>query len=133
MDYFKAQAMEGIDKKFPKMEATILSDEITFVIKKHNFSNNMSRFIHSTGHKPYEITGPYGLGLELNDKSEGVHLLFCQGTGILPFLDLIDFLLRKAIYKILHDQRCKEVADYINDNNDEYLETLENFKLILHG
>jgi len=103
LEYFKAQIIEGNDKYFPKMETTILSNDITFIIKKHNFSSNMSRFLHSTGHKPYEITGPYGLGLELDESSDGLHYAFCQGTGVLPFLDLIDFLLRKAIYTILHD------------------------------
>ncbi len=33
-----------------------------------------------------------GKGLDL--KSEGVHIAFTAGTGILPFLDLVAFLIR---------------------------------------
>lgn len=73
----------------------------------------MSKFVHQTSHKPYEITGPYvnnylnvqGLGLELNEHSNGIHYIFCNGTGILPFLDLFDYLLKKALYTTLYD-RC---------------------------
>lgn len=53
-----------------------MSNEISFIIKKCNNSSNMSRFLHCTGHKPYEITGPYGLGLELDSLSDGVHYAF---------------------------------------------------------
>jgi hypothetical protein len=31
-------------------------------------------------------------------------LLFCGGTGILPFLDLLDFLLKKAIYLAIKEK-----------------------------
>jgi hypothetical protein len=63
----------------------------------------MSRFLHETYYKPYEITGPYGLGLELNETSNGTHYVICNGTGVLPFLDLFDFLLKKAFYTIIND------------------------------
>ncbi|CAD8183221.1 unnamed protein product [Paramecium pentaurelia] len=133
LDYFKSQVIEQDYQAYIPKQQIILSNEINFVIKKCDFSNNMSRFLHCTGHKPYEITGPYGFGLELDPLSDGIHYAFVQGTGILPFLDLIDYLLRKAIYTILHDQRSKEIADCINDNNEEYLTTLgQDFQLIIH-
>ncbi|CAD8167508.1 unnamed protein product [Paramecium pentaurelia] len=134
LDFFKSQVIEQDYQPYSPQQQAILSDEINFVIKRCDFSNNMSRFLHCTGHKPYEITGPYGFGLELDALSDGIHYAFVQGTGILPFLDFIDYLLKKAIYTILHDQRSKEIADCINDNNEEYLTTLgPDFQLIIHA
>lgn len=48
--------------------------------------------------KSYVIQGPFGLGLELKSESKGNYLLFAGGTGILPYFDLLDFLLKKSIY-----------------------------------
>lgn len=47
------------------------------------------------------IKGPFGLGLELKAHSVGKYILFAGGTGILPFLDLLDFLLKKSIHMAL--------------------------------
>lgn len=94
----------------------------------------MSRFLHGQAHKPYEITGPYGLGLELNSNSDGIHMVFCQGTGILPFLDLIDYLLKRTLYNILYDQRGKDIASAIVYNEEDYRSTFgDDFSLIVHG
>ena len=41
------------------------------------------------------------MGLELKEDSDGTHVIFCIGTGILPFLDLLDFLLKKAVYIVM--------------------------------
>jgi predicted ferric reductase len=38
-----------------------------------------------------------GRGLEISDKEKGKFVIMAAGTGILPFLDLLDFLLKKAI------------------------------------
>jgi ferredoxin-NADP reductase len=46
----------------------------------------------------YHISDPIGLGLELVDG--GNYLVFCGGTGILPFMDLFAYLLRRAVYTI---------------------------------
>lgn len=43
----------------------------------------------------YEIKGPMGKGLDL--QRDGVHLAFTAGTGILPFLDLVAFLIRENL------------------------------------
>jgi len=36
--------------------------------------------------------------LSLNKNSNDTHFIFAAGTGILPFMDFFDFLLKKAIY-----------------------------------
>jgi hypothetical protein len=55
-----------------------------------------------------------GIGLELDESSNGIHYIFCNGTGILPFLDVFDFLLRKALFTVLYDRCGSKVADSMN-------------------
>jgi hypothetical protein len=38
------------------------------------------------------IKGPMGKGLDL--ASNGIHIAFTAGTGVLPFLDLVAYLIR---------------------------------------
>ena len=34
-----------------------------------------------------EVSGPYGKGLDIN--SDGIHIAFAAGTGVLTFMDLV--------------------------------------------
>ena len=43
------------------------------------------------------ITGIYGLGLGIQP---GLNVIITGGTGILPFLDLFDLLLKKAVFLV---------------------------------
>ena len=76
------------------------------------------------GHR-YYIEGSHGKGLEITAKSNGTHLFFCGGTGILPFLDTFAYMLRKAVHE--HD----ESKDLFKD--EEFNATGENFKLVLYA
>ncbi len=68
--------------------------------------------------------------MELTTDLGGTLYLFAGGTGILPFLDLIDFVLKKAIFKITSNQ-----ASGINNFFDEdYQSTFQtNLKIVLFG
>lgn len=66
--------------------------------------------MHTSYHKPFELTGPYGLGLQLNSNARGLHLVVCAGTGIIPFLDLLNFLLLRNFFTILSNVRGQQVA-----------------------
>ena len=44
-----------------------------------------------------QISGPYGAGLGLSTRSAGAHLAIVEGEGILPFLDLVAYLIRRMI------------------------------------
>ena len=63
--------------------------------------SGLSRFVSERSHQLFKIFGPYGMGLELKEDSNGTHVIYCIGTGILPFLDLLDFLLKKAVYIVM--------------------------------
>ena len=72
--------------------------------------------------------------MELNKNSNGNHIIFCGGTGILPFVDLLDYLLKKSIYKALLTMFGKDVAEKTNVFNEDYEETFgPQFKLILYA
>ncbi|CAD8069053.1 unnamed protein product [Paramecium primaurelia] len=118
IEYFKQK-----DWTKPLPQQPQLSNVLQFVIKKYNGQKNLSKFIHTASHKRFEITGPYGFGLELDDHSSGVHYVFCQGTGVLPFLDLCDYLLRKAIFSIMYQDGLPIQQQY---------NQLDKFKLILN-
>lgn len=42
-----------------------------------------------------------GRGLNLSENSQGTFVMIAGGTGINPFLDLLDFMLQKVIYRIV--------------------------------
>lgn len=45
----------------------------------------------NAGSEAFYIKGPMGKGLQM--QSEGMHVAFCAGTGVLVFLDLVAHLL----------------------------------------
>lgn len=61
---------------------------------KRYANGKVSRSIHDGIES---IEGLYGLGLELE---QGINIIITGGTGVLPFLDLFDLLLKKAISEL---------------------------------
>ena len=86
----------------------------------------MSHYLYRISHKAYEITGPYGFGLQINNKSAGCYYIFANGTGILPFLDLFDFLLRKTMWISLKKKFGVNVAKIINAYEEDFDNILDN-------
>ena len=66
-----------------------------FVSKGSSFSNYM--FKNRAGNYDYEITGPFGNGLDIKKFSQGKIVFFGMGTGCNPYIDLVDLLARKMI------------------------------------
>jgi len=72
--------------------------------------------------------------LDLKKNSNGTHIIFCGGTGILPFIDLLDFLLKKSIYHILLTTLGKTMAEQTNYFKEDYESAFgSKFKVILYG
>ena len=46
-------------------------------------------------HTKFSINGPWGTGLNIKRRSNGPYVIFAQGTGVLPFVDLLHFIVRK--------------------------------------
>ena len=54
----------------------------------------MSNIIKNIPDTGYLVSGPYGKGLLLDEKVAGEVVVITGGTGILPFLDLFDYMLK---------------------------------------
>ncbi|EGR34866.1 hypothetical protein IMG5_000940 [Ichthyophthirius multifiliis] len=109
---------------------------IPFLIKKYtkNTLNGLSKFLHIGCHKLYNIDGPIGQGLQINEFSDGDHIIFVAGTGVLPFIDLLDYLLKKVIYTVIKANFGQQEANLINPYGEKYEQTLQNnFRIKFYG
>ena len=61
----------------------------TFTIKNYNQILGLSSTFYNNyyGNKQFEVAGPFGKGL--GPDSEGIHVAFAAGTGVLTFMDLV--------------------------------------------
>lgn len=88
-------------------EFVMNSDILPLFIKKYDFPDmpvGFSRDIHNVDVNDdrrtlFAIEGPMGRGLELGDLNGNI-VFICAGTGILPFLDFLNFLLMRSIYQV---------------------------------
>ena len=70
------------------------------------------------------LHGPHGRGLGLVGKETGTHIVFAGGTGVLVFVDLVCYLMRKTVagmengFKAIDDEDFSDLAD--------------GFRLVLH-
>ena len=70
--------------------------------------------------------------MELSAQLGGTIYLFAGGTGILPYLDLLDYLLKKAIF--LAAAQRKNSSNIVNLYNENYTETFErSLNVVLFG
>lgn len=67
-----------------------------FTLKNYDKSGGLSRKLFMKYQQfPYIVSGPYGKGL--GQQSEGIHIAFAAGTGILTFMDLVAQVARSVI------------------------------------
>ena len=76
------------------------ADSISLLMKKIETQDSLTSIMLSgaRGADKYHIEGPYGLGLGLKSNFSGKIGIVCSGTGILPFMDLFDVLLKRQVY-----------------------------------
>ena len=104
----------------PLPDIPVFTSNLSFGVKPYVGAKALSSEIcNSKPRQQFTIDGPFGNGLDLNKNFSGKCVLIGLGTGILPYLDLFDLLLKKAIYlKFLqsgHDNildEIKPVQDY---------------------
>jgi len=58
------------------------------------------------------IQGPFGVSFGLPES--GHFVIICGGTGLLPFLDLLDYFLKYTVYEALRNTSGEEVAQFAN-------------------
>ena len=85
---------------------------LPLVIKNYGAETGVSTHVHDLriGQKVV-ISGPFGRGFSLKHDAQGHVLIVAGGTGILPFLDLLDYLLKKALAMSL--QKAGKDASWI--------------------
>ena len=67
--------------------------EVIFTAKNYDIVGGLSRILHTANDtERYQMKALLGKGLNL--QSEGVHVAFTGGTGVLVFMDLVALLLR---------------------------------------
>ena len=67
------------------------------------------------------VKGPQGFGLKINPNVKGVYLIITGGTGVIPYLDFLYFLLKKFVIEFLHekDEELAKSFNKIEENYDE--------------
>ncbi len=72
------------------------------------------------------------MGLQLTKRSNGIHYIFARNTGILPFLDLFDYMLKKVIFHLTEKKFGEAVARVANPFNEDYEHTFKKeFRVVL--
>jgi len=59
-------------------------------------------------------------------------ILFAGGTGILPYLDLLDFLLRKAVHEALKKRYGITIANLIDFHHENLGNTFNNVRFEMY-
>ncbi|CAD8106829.1 unnamed protein product [Paramecium primaurelia] len=87
-------------------------NELPMIIKYYDSQNGFSKYIHNHKGEYYDIQGPYGPPHGIPNR--GKIVIISGGTGIFPFLDLLDFLLKSITYSITLNKYGKKAADNLN-------------------
>ncbi|CAI2386298.1 unnamed protein product [Moneuplotes crassus] len=93
---------EEYSRKYSSIEdyAEVTEDNIELIMKLYPESKDgiTRQIFNSVPSDRYYIHGPVGNGLRLDRwNSKGSNLIFCGGTGILPFMDLFAFMARRIL------------------------------------
>ncbi len=83
------------------MENAALSNRLTFMIKSYKSGEFTNFMLKSKGDKFFEITGPFGRGMQLKPQSKGVIIIIAAGTGILPFIDFFAYMFQKTVLNLI--------------------------------
>ena len=99
------------------------SGDLCLTIKNYNLSMGLATYIHEdkAGHKVFSIQGPMGKGLCI--KTEGEHIAFAAGTGVLVFIDIVAHL----ILRMLSEYEGYEAGEFSEPKLD-----LDKFKFVLY-
>jgi hypothetical protein len=120
------------------------SDSFLFTIKNYASERGLSFRFFDKYHDglPYQVTGPIGKGLITS--TEGVHIAFAAGTGVLTFIDLVAQVARVALDKLpttLMKSKKSPTKGIIQRNSsisqnsspiDQTVSVFENFTLVLY-
>lgn len=83
------------------------TDQVIMTIKNQGVPQGLSRqfFDPKFQKQAYEIKGPMGKGLGVNNQSKGLHIVFTTGTGTLVFIDLVVRMILSNLGVIREEER----------------------------
>jgi len=120
-----------------KSSVQTVTDSLPLFIKKYPFQKAFSKAIHEidiTGSQnELRVEGPIGRGLNLTASSTGTHTIICAGTGVLPFVDFLNFFLFKTMYQMIKDKAGTEKAEKINIYQIPFDNVMEGLKVNFVG
>lgn len=115
IEYFEILVKKGTPGKVPTLQESI--DYLPFCIKQYEGPGALSKSLVSEDQSlNYDVEGPIGRGIEIPQQFSGQVIMIAGGTGILPFLDLLEFLLKKAIYEVCKQNELN--ASFIQPSQD---------------
>lgn len=93
-----------------------IDDSLEFVIKRCALSDSSlsKQLIDAEKFHRFYAYGPIGKPFDFKpENTEGINMIFCAGTGILPFMDLFAYLGRKMMKKsgYYQDEEFDEISD----------------------
>jgi NAD(P)H-flavin reductase len=95
------------------------SNTLCFAIKPYG-KYSLSSAITSAkkNSSSFSISGPYGAGIDLSESFSGRCVIMTIGTGYLPFIDLFDFLLKKAAHNLFKSANRQDLLQTIQPAQD---------------
>jgi hypothetical protein len=117
-----------------KLQLPHFTNELTFAIKPYGLRPNAvsQKLVSVSESSEISLKGPFGQGLGLTSDFDGRSVIITLGTGVLPFLDLFDFLLKKATYLVFKDEGLNELSQVISPQQD-YDHIMKNASFEFYG
>ena len=106
--YMSALSSESLNSELQEFPNFSEKGDVALTLKNYPQFEGLSNkiHIHATQMKRkndsiYKISGPMGLGLGV--KTEGVHIAFAAGTGVLAFMDLVALIVRQSHFQRVYE------------------------------
>lgn len=117
-----------------RLQLPAFTNELTFAIKPYRLRANAVsvKLTKVSESSQISLKGPFGQGLGLTNDFNGRSVIITLGTGILPFLDLFDFLLKKAIYQVFKNEGLQELCQIVSPQQ-EYDQIMKNASFEFYG
>jgi hypothetical protein len=108
------------------------SSQISFFVKDVKYGVFTKFLLNAPKDRIFSITGPYGRGLNLNDRSGGYYILIASDTGVAAYIDFLTFLLQKTLYDLIKRKASSPSLHKINSHDTNY-EVLKNIRVLFVG
>ena len=121
VEYFELVKMDKGKRpeKLPELKEFI--DYLPICVKQYEGKTALSKKLVSGDQGlQYTVEGPIGRSIEIPENFKGHVVLIGGGTGILPFLDLLEFILKKAIYSICRRDNIDTSFIHPQQDYDQY-------------